>query len=167
MAIVQELGLAVKARRSDMGLTQATLARLSGLSRATVNQVENHTLRDLSLNRAARLLGVLGLALTAPVARERAAPLPKSPALDVAARTASVSYKTVLPAKALRRCIETATLPPGYEPHISTLLDEAPISLLARVVDELHADSGIERAALWRHLREMARQLGCLREIWQ
>ena len=40
MVTLVELGQATLQRRQDMGLTQAALARLSGLSRATVNQLE-------------------------------------------------------------------------------------------------------------------------------
>ena len=162
-----EMGSTVKARRTDMGLTQATLARLSGLSRATVNQIENNTLKDLSINRAVKLLGAMGLSLTASAARARQHVGARTSALDIAARTASVSYKIVLPAKALRRCLETARIPAGFEPHLSTLLDEAPVSLLARLVEELHVQNGVERALLWQHMRGMARGLGCQRDIWQ
>ena len=63
MTTLHELGNAVHARRSEMGLTQARLAALSGLTRQTVNQVENGTVVDLSLNRASRLAEVLGLSL--------------------------------------------------------------------------------------------------------
>jgi DNA-binding XRE family transcriptional regulator len=50
---VVELGHAVNSRRADMGLTQAALAKLSGLSRATVNQVENGTVKDLTHSMSA------------------------------------------------------------------------------------------------------------------
>jgi DNA-binding XRE family transcriptional regulator len=39
----------VRQRRTDMALTQATLAQLSGLSRAAINQIENGAIRDLRL----------------------------------------------------------------------------------------------------------------------
>jgi len=71
MSTIQELGSTVRTRRSDMGLTQTTLAKLSGLSRATVNQVENGTINDLSLTRASKLLGVLGLFITVAPPRSR------------------------------------------------------------------------------------------------
>jgi transcriptional regulator with XRE-family HTH domain len=166
-SLLFELGSAVKARRTDMGLTQTALAKASGLSRATVNQVENNTLKDLSINRAGRLLGTLGLSLTAPTAHARQAMAPKSSALAIAARTASVSYRLALPPRTLRRCVEAAKLPAGFEPHLSALLEEAPVSLLARLVEELHAQSGIEHALLWQNMRHMARGLQSQRDIWQ
>lgn len=45
MSPLAELSTVVRTRRADMGLTQAALARLSGLSRATVNQLEAASLQ--------------------------------------------------------------------------------------------------------------------------
>lgn len=152
-----------------MGLTQTTLAKLSGLSRATVNQLENGTINDLSLTRAAKLLGVLGLSVTV------AAPHPKRPrnknakssALDLAARTASVSYRVAMSASQLREVLTTGAMPASFRPHVHTLLEEAPVSLLASVVEELHLELGVERTQVWKKMRELARQLKSSRELWQ
>ena len=168
MSAIHELSSAVRLRRSDMGITQAALAKLSGLSRATVSQVELGTIRDLSLTRAGRLLGVLGLTMSfsqphskRPFARS------KTPALELAARTASVSYRETMPSKQLDRALTTGLAPAGFVPHLRTLLEEAPISLLAAVVEQLHLERGTERAQLWRHMRELARSMKTSRELWQ
>jgi DNA-binding XRE family transcriptional regulator len=39
----------VKVRREALGLSQQALGRLAGLSRATINQLERGTLRDLGV----------------------------------------------------------------------------------------------------------------------
>lgn len=170
MTPIFELGFAVRARRSDMGLTQASVAVLSGLSRATVNQLEMGTVKDLSLNRAARLLDVLGLSMTiAPPRIGSQTDRPKkSQALDIAARTASVSYKAPVSAQQLRDVLMAAgTRQADILPHVYALLDEAPVSLLASVVEQLHEESGIERAKVWRQMRDLAHQLKSGREIWR
>lgn len=154
-----------------MGLTQTTLAALSGLSRATVNQLENGSIRDLSLTRAARLLEVLGLSMAIaaprPTSRDLAGQMKKSKPLDIAARTASVSYKAAVSPALLRQTLATGTQPPGaFAPHVYALLDEAPVSLLASVVEQLHQEQGIERANVWRHMRELAQALKSRRGIW-
>jgi transcriptional regulator with XRE-family HTH domain len=79
---------------------QDTLAKLSGLSHATVNQVENGTINDLSLTRASKLLEVLGLfiSVAAPRPRHLKNMDAKSSALDLAARTAGVSYRLAMSA---------------------------------------------------------------------
>lgn len=169
MSPLLELSAAVRARRSDMGLTQTMLAKLSGLSRATVNQVESGAIKDLSMIRAARLLETLGLSvLIAPPRARHSPPDPaRHRALEIAARTSSVSYRTVMRADELRAVLVDALLPTGWLPHVHALLDEAPVSLLASVVEQLHEEEGIERTLLWKRMRELAQQLKSTRELWQ
>ena len=169
MSTILELGSAVRTRRSDMGLTQTTLAKLSGLSRATINQVENGTAKDLSLNRATKLLSVLGLSVTVapPHPGNRQNKSVKSPALELAARTASVSYKNPVSASQLRRALTADAVPAGFLPHMHTLLDEAPITLRASVVEQLHMETEVERTEVWKKMRELARGLKGSRELWQ
>ena len=168
MSALQELSQAVRARRMDMGLTQNTLAKLSGLSRATINQVENATLSDLSLTRAAKLLGVLGLSLgvTQPQPH-RSKRATQSSALAIAARTASVSYREPLSTKDLRAVLTGQSVPDDLAPHIHTLLEEAPVPLLAAVADQVHAERGIERAMVWKTMKDLARHFQTNRELWQ
>ena len=168
MSAFLELSSAVRTRRSDMGLTQAGLAKLSGLSRATVNQVENGTLNDLSLTRAAKLLGVLGLSVSvsAPRARKFQNTISRSSALDRAARTASVSNRETLSAAQLREVFTIEAVPARFLPHIYNLLEEAPVSLLAAMVEQLHLELEIDRTQAWKKMRELARRLKSSRDLW-
>lgn len=168
---LKELGNSVRQRRTDMALTQATLAQLSGLSRATINQIENGVIRDLSLSRTARLLGTVGLTVQVSPARDRPAPgaqpvTPRS-ASALAAQTASVSLRLEMTAAQVRDALRTREVEPGFLPHIYALLDEAPVSLLARVVEELHAQAGVAHSVVWKNMRQLARQLKCGRALWQ
>ncbi len=169
MSAIQELGSSVRTRRADMGLTQASLAKLSGLSRATVNQVENGTISDLSLTRASKLLGVLGLSMTVAAPRSRHLKRKESPtsALELAARTAGVSYRVAMSAAQLRKSLTTEAVPPEFMPHMHTLLEEAPVSLLAAVVEELHEGLGLERTQVWKRMRTLAHQFKSSRELWR
>lgn len=168
MFAIAELGQAVRARRSDMGLTQTEVAKLSGLSRATVNQVENGTLKNLSLTRTAKLLTTLGLSFTISPARpKRSSPVVKSPmpALAQASQSASVSYSRPLPPEALEEALASRVVPPGYAPHLNAFLEDASTALLASVVEEVHAKRGIERPVLWSALRGLAKHLGSRRDV--
>ena len=89
--------------------------------------------------------------------RPLACPWPNSPpclpnifdtgdALDIAARTASVSYKMPVSATHLREAFNSGTPAPEFHPHVYALLDEASVSLLASVVEQLHREEGVERA---------------------
>ncbi|MBT2324217.1 helix-turn-helix domain-containing protein [Variovorax paradoxus] len=168
MSAILELSTAVRTRRSDMGLTQSSVAKLSGLSRATVNQLENGTIKDLSLSRANRLLEALGLAMTVAAPHRRLDPAErKSPALDLAARSASVSFRTMLTPRALREILAGGAVPVDLRPHVFALLDEVPVSLLAAVVEQMYFEQKIERPRTWKRMRELAQVLKSNRELWQ
>lgn len=169
MTTLSELSQAVRTRRCEIGLTQTALAKLSGLSRQTINQVEKGTINDLSLNRAEKLASVLGLGVYVeqPHAKQRIKPLTGMSALTRAARTASVSYKSMLAPSRLQDMLIHGTVRLDQAPHLHALLDDAPVSLLASVVEELHEESGIQRKAVWKNLRDLARQVKSTRDIWQ
>ncbi|MFZ4288012.1 helix-turn-helix transcriptional regulator [Variovorax sp. HJSM1_2] len=168
MFSVHELSQAVRTRRLDVGWSQATLARMSGLSRTTINQVERGTIKDLSISRINTLLTSLGLSLTIspahPRVRKHEGP---SSALELAARTASTSYARCLPADVLAMAVRTGEAPPKYVSHIATLLDEVSLPLLARVVEQVYAESAVPRTTCWSNLRRLARQLMTTRYFWQ
>ncbi|PKO62516.1 MAG: hypothetical protein CVU24_03745 [Betaproteobacteria bacterium HGW-Betaproteobacteria-18] len=168
MSNLQELSQAVRLRRTDMGLTQTVLAKLSGLSRATVNQVEQGSIKDLSLTRASRLLGALGLgmAVEPPRTRKQAARAPAASALSLAAQMANVSFRNGISAEQLQDVICHTSVPMHLMPQVYTFLEEAPVSLLARVVEELHSDCAIERWQIWQNMRDLARSLKSSRALW-
>jgi hypothetical protein len=76
--------------------------------------------------------------------------------LAIAARTASTSYRVTLPIEVLRAALLTCDVPEPFMPHVRALLDEAPLDLLAAVVDELHESAGVERGVIQGHMRVLA-----------
>jgi transcriptional regulator with XRE-family HTH domain len=164
MNALLELGCAVRERRQDMGMTQATLARLSGLSRATVNQLENATAKELGIARAQRVMAVVGLSVVVTGARNSARSA--TPALLKAARAASVSYREVMGAETLAAALGGDAVPVAFMPHVRSLLEEASVALLAEVVEDLHARRGTPHADVWRRMRQLAQEFMVSREIW-
>jgi hypothetical protein len=71
-----------------------------------------------------------------------------------------------LTSQQLRDALLQGEAPPQIQPHLHVLLDEAPMSLLGKVVDQLHNETGIERRAAWAHMRSLARQLKSYRSVW-
>lgn len=167
--MLHELSTAVRVRRSDIGLTQAKLAGLCELSRATINQVENGSIKDLSVKRATRLLDELGLAMhvVEPRTSKRLASSERTPALKLAARSASVSYKQSISEGQLADILVNGDCPPDWVPHVFALLDEAPVSLLAGVVEQIHIEYGQQRSCVWQTMRKLARSLKSVRPLWQ
>ncbi len=155
-----EVGLLVRQRREALGLSQARLARMSNLSRATINQLETGTLVDLGVAKLANLLDLIGL-------RFEAAPrVPSRRALFMASRTASVSYRTTLRADRLAAALVTGQVPPVLMPHVSTFIDEAPLSLVVSAVEEAAALGDVPPKRIWQHLLRWARELGSPRQVW-
>jgi len=150
-----------------MGLSQAQVAILSGLSRQTVNQIETGAAPDLGLNKAERLATVLGLMLRVEAGRPGMNKPPKMTPLARAAATASVSYRTRLAQPALQRILASAELPEKYIPHVHTLLEDAPVSLLGAVAEQLHDEANLSREAVWKNFRNLARQVKSRRDIWK
>ena len=63
-----ELGNVIRARRKALGITQAELADLSGISVRTIVEIENGG-NSISLKRLLPVLAALGLRLSISVAR--------------------------------------------------------------------------------------------------
>lgn len=155
-----------------MGLTQDLLARISGLSRSTVNAVEKQSVGNLSISKAVALLESIGLSMSVATSDTAGVPLhkkvaPPRSALERAASTASVSYTPVMTAKQLETALVKGEASPQIRPHLQALLDEAPVSLLAKVVDQLHAERGMPKAQVWERMRHLAHELQCFRLLWQ
>jgi transcriptional regulator with XRE-family HTH domain len=140
------IGPAVHKRRQALGLTQAALAALAGVSRATVNGLERGSLADLSMGRLGRL--------------------PSDRALAVAAQTCSVSFGTVLPPQVLAQALASGVLPLAYRAHMGTLIDEAPLSVVVAAVEAAAAQGGVPAAMVWKHIGAWARALLSPRKEW-
>lgn len=167
MTTLFELGKAVQARRSEMGLTQGAVATLSGLSRQTISQLESGAIKDLSLQRAGKLASVLGLSLQVgrPYADARTARARMTP-LRRAAQAASVSYRDPIAPSKLRKVLINAHATADDSPYVHALLDEAPTSLLASLAEQLQDEAGGTKV-VWHNYRKLARQVKSLRDLWQ
>lgn len=154
------IGQLVKQRRQILGLSQARLARMSGLSRATINQLEAGTIVDLGAAKLIAMLDLLGLTLDAAERPQR------DNALALASRTASVSYKEVLTPEALTDALVGGQLPASITAHVATLLDEAPLPLIVGAVDEVARHTHCPAKTLWKHLLQWAHELQSPRTVW-
>ncbi|MBD8049080.1 helix-turn-helix transcriptional regulator [Limnohabitans radicicola] len=155
-----DIGLIVQTRREALGLSQARLARLSGLSRATINQLENGSLVDLGTHRLLGLLHLLGMDLTAQTRT------PRTKALALLSQTASVSYKTALMPDALAQALVSGELPDALLPQVSTLLDEAPLPLIVSGLEEVAQRTHTPPKTLWKNLTAWAQALQSPRTAW-
>jgi transcriptional regulator with XRE-family HTH domain len=157
---LREVGDLVRERREALGLSQERLARLAGLSRATINQLETGTLVDLGVAKLAALMDLVGLRLDAGAR-------PSSHhGLLMASRTASVSYKQTIDAAQLAQALATGDVPANLVPHVSTFIDEAPLPLVVSAVEEAAQRGGVPPKRIWRHLLRWAREFHSPRQVW-
>lgn len=154
-----EMGLAVAKRRTELDLTQAQLARLAGLSRFTVNQLETGKLKDLGINKLIALLSVLGIELT--IKRR-----PEQKSLYKAAVSANVSYKGHLTEHLLANALTTGQIPQGCESQLSVILDEVPVPVVVKAVEEAAKHAGTQPRKIWKNLATWSKDLHLYRRVW-
>ena len=158
-----DIGRVVGARRAELGLTQAQLAHLSGLSRQTLVGLENGTLSDLGVNRVGQVLAVLGLDSTQPDTQSRR----KKRGLWMAAKTPSVSYAHELAPEVLEQTLASGDVPPFFAPHLTHLLDEAPATPVVMAVEEAAEHAHLPPRQVWRNVAKLAQSLaGDRRALW-
>ena len=158
-----DIGRVVGARRAELGLTQAQLSHLSGLSRQTLVGLENGTLSDLGVNRVGQVLAVLGLDSTQPDTQSRR----KKRGLWMAAKTASVSYSRELAPETLEQALASGEVPPAFAPHLTHLLDEAPVPTVVMAVEEAAAQAQLPPRKVWRNVAKLAEALSVHRRaLW-
>jgi len=143
-------------------MTQASLARAAGVSRLTLNQLENGVFPDLGIKKVNTILDVLGLELQVqPISQAQKS----QDFLGMASGTASVSLKDSLSADELEHALLTGKIPPEKPAHLITLLEEAPLWMLEGLVKQVGA--GSKPGKVQRNLRKLAQALGVSQEIGQ
>lgn len=158
---LSEIGQRIREQRQALGLTQEQLARLSELSRTTINQMENGTLVDLGYAKLSHLLAVLGLDLQAQPAKGL------GHALAVAARTASTSYKNTLGPETLAAILASGQAPDEFRPHLMTLLDETPLPVVIKAIQEVAQRSpATTPRKIMQHMAKWADELHTYRAVW-
>lgn len=130
---LQELGYEIRRARTARGLTQAQLAVAAGLSRTTLNQLENGLFPDLGVKKVQTILDKLGLDLSV----EQAQKTRRQDFIQMACITASVSFKETLTPDELVHALLSGKVPRSRRPHLRALLEEAPRSLLEGLVQEV------------------------------
>ncbi|MGH9931438.1 MAG: helix-turn-helix domain-containing protein, partial [Pyrinomonadaceae bacterium] len=135
-------------------LTQAQLATGAGITRTTLNQLENGAVGDLGVRKILAVLDQLGLELSVqPVADPSARDY-----LRIAATTASVSFKDPLTEQELLRAMLTGKIPVGRRPHFRMLLEEARPQIMKGLVSQL--SQWTSSARLQKNLARIATAVG-------
>ncbi len=160
---LKSLGSSIRERREALGLSQAKLAQLSGLSRQTLVGLEAGSLHDLGFNRVGEVLSVLGLGLAPPDTSARKT----KRGLWMAAKTASVSYRDEIMPRQLGSALVHGEVAGPYVAHMVHLLDEAPVPLIVMAVEEAAEVAQVPPRKVWRNVGKLARDLEVhRRSLW-
>jgi transcriptional regulator with XRE-family HTH domain len=157
---LREIGLKVGQRRADLGLSQERLAKLCGLSRSTIHHLERGSLNDLGVVKLLSLLSLLGLDVVTQEHNK------KHHGLDMASKTASVSYKTKLQSGDLSHSLAYGELPKSIYPHVATLLDEAPLEIIVAAVEEAAKINHVAPKVIWKNINRWAHEMRSPRMAW-
>jgi transcriptional regulator with XRE-family HTH domain len=156
---LQELGNEIRKARQAQGLTQAELAARAGLSRETLNLLENGLVRELGARKVLNVLNTLGLEIAVlHDARPR-----RPDFVRMACTTANVSLKSALTEDELVHALISGKVPARRSAHLRTLLDEAPPSLLNGLAAE--AARWISPAKLEKNLERLAADVHASRKV--
>lgn len=161
-----EIGGVIRQARLAAGLSQADVAAMVGVSRATLNSLENGRgdISSLTLLKVAELLSV-------SVAFESKAPKrPKSKTtsgIEMAAASASVSYTSTLPATALAQALTTGVIDYQWYPHVAHFVDEQSDQMIIRVVRDVAENQSIEPRKVWRNARKLAQTVESNHPRWK
>ncbi len=129
---LQQLGHIIRKARLARGRTQAELADSAGISRTTLNLLENGLFPDLGVRRAQAILDHLALEL-----QVRAAPRRRANPVLMARTVANGSFRSKLSEAELERALLTGRIASRHRPHLRALLAEAPLTVLRDLVHEV------------------------------
>jgi transcriptional regulator with XRE-family HTH domain len=141
---LEDLGHRIRQARTAKNLTQEQLAKSAGVSRTTLNLLENGLVGDVGLKKAEAILEQLGLSLSIGSASKPARP----DFLKMASTSASTRSRTAISESDLRRVFVTGKVAKQHRAHIRDLLEGSPSPLLKgmlRDISSRHKPGRVEK----------------------
>jgi transcriptional regulator with XRE-family HTH domain len=148
-----------RARRGALGLSQRRLAAFAGVTLSAIRSIESGLVPKISSDKVVELKAILGIERR--IRKEQG----ESAGLRSAAKTCGVSYRKLISTDSLRAILKSGEIPREYVPHIATLLDEAPIAIIVRAVEDTYGAQ--TPPSIWRRLCRWAKVFECDRSIWR
>lgn len=158
MSLVR-IGGEIHHQRRQAGLPHEQVARLAGLSRVTVNQLENGTLTDLDYTKLISVMDIPDLNM------ENVQSKGLKSALNIAARSVDTSYRDVMTPELLATILRSGVAPDRFQPHLMALLDETPLLVVVKAVAEA-ATPEVPANKIMRRLSVWAQQWQVCRTAW-
>jgi transcriptional regulator with XRE-family HTH domain len=164
MMLIQELGKAVRDARSARGLTQAELARAAGLSRNTLNRLENGLFPDLGIKKVEALLEKLDMEIDIKTAEPNTH---KPDYVSMASQSASVSFKNSLEPEELVNALLSGKPPVSKHAHMIAVLEESSSALFNGLLEQV--SPWTKPGKVEKNLQKIAKEVGLVEgsTVWK
>lgn len=160
---VAEIGTVIRAYRKASGLSQKELARMGGVSRATLNYLESGRDIEIGASRLLALLSVLGVPFRVPAGVDAAH---DDAVVERAGKRIVGKGRRQLARHVVTEALLSGKVPDGYQGQIIEFLESAPEEVVLAAVRSAAARSGQGPRAIWKNARTLAKTVGSNRPIW-
>lgn len=158
---LSQIGPLVRAQRKACGLSQKDVARLAGLSRATINYLENDPEMDLGATKLLVVLKILGIAVTAtPRPPDDDVRLLDEVLAELASQDGAVTRDVLVEA------IVTGRAPNAHRRALATALGQASPAVVVAAVRLATSTGDVAAKDAWKHLRALADALEISGPSW-
>ena len=151
----QDFQQVISQARLDSGLTQSQLAASIGVSRATINYIENGN-QDVSFSTMLDICKVLGLHMAATPSLNR----PNHSALKWIVSSANTSYRNELTVAQLLDALTTGAIEAEFYPHLAYIINEVSQPRQIQMIKEVAATRQLNAKQVLRNFRNFAEKLG-------
>ncbi|WP_281913443.1 hypothetical protein [Massilia varians] len=90
-------------------------------------------------------------------------PLRSQSWLLIAAKTCSISNRSMITPEVLFEVLSTGNVPQSASPSISHFINEAPLQVVVMTVEEAAQESGLNISAIWHYVAQIARAMSSTR----
>lgn len=160
---VAAIGGVIRAYRKASGLSQKDLAKLGGVSRATLNYLESGRDIEIGAGKLLALLDALGIPLGVPADVDRAY---DDAVVEQAGKAITGKGRRKLPAATLLEALATGRVPAGFEAQVGQFMETAPEDVVLAAVRSASARAGVPVKEIWKKSRTLAKALDCHRQVW-
>lgn len=159
-----DAGRLIRAYRKASGLSQKDLARMGGVSRATLNYLESGREEvEVGAGKLFALMAALGITLNLPAGVERPA---DDAILEAAVKQHGGRGKARLTVPLLLEALASGAVPPGADAGLKSFLDTAPAAEVIVAVRTASARSGNPPKEVWGKARSLGKALHCEKGPW-
>jgi len=157
----ENFGQTMREARSSAGLTQSQIAAATGVSRATINYIENGN-QDASFATVLAICEVVGLDLSA-IPRPN---MPKRSALKWVISSANTSYRNELTVPQLVDALTTGAIEEEFYPQLAYIINEVSKPRQIQMIKEIAATRQLNTKQVLKHFKQFAEKLGYPSSDW-